>query len=98
MSAMIELVMIAALAAGGSVERDAVCTAWAQSARTVMAARQSGESADDMMKRFGPDMDDTIRRTIVAAYSRPRSAGAAQREREIADFGDRAFVECMSAR
>lgn len=92
---MIEWIMVAALAAGGSVERDAACMGWAASSRRVMTARQDGVPADELLRRMGGDVDDLVRRTIVAAYSRPRVDGAERKAREIADFGDRAFVECM---
>lgn len=95
---VIELVMMAALAAGGSAEQDQACAQWAESNRKVMAARQDGVAAEELLRRMGPDIDDLVRRAVVAAYSRPRVDGADRKSREIGDFGDRAFVECMSAR
>lgn len=93
---MIELLMVAALAAGGSAEQDRVCADFAASARTVMKLRQAGARPEEMMARMGEDPGEIARRTVIDAFSKPREPTPERAERAIEDFGADAYVQCMS--
>lgn len=78
----------------------AVCKDAAEGARTIMMARQADEKMSEIMDHFANDSfgyGDLGRILVLRAYERSLRPDAGSREREVRDFENETYSECIKA-
>ncbi len=68
------------------------CAAIGNFAETVMENRQAGVSMAKMMELTDTEL---LQEIIINAYSSPRYSVERNKKREVADFRDRWYLECV---
>ena len=82
----------ASAASEGRGERTETCRTVEQYAELVMTARQDGVGMSDLMSE---DLSERTKQLVYKAFERPRFDVPSFREREINEFKNRYYLECV---
>lgn len=75
-----------------------MCAEYGKLANTIMSARQDGVAMRKLMETIAGDEDaKTTRRMIVMAYEAPGYSTERHQQREIVDFENTIYAECLRA-
>lgn len=83
-------------------DRNEVCESISEIALKVMASRQAGEAAPDVLRSLdqgdSQDISPIFTDLVVAAYNEPRFNTDENKANAVGDFGNGAWAECMNAK